>query len=215
MKFWKIIMLAFAAGLLTMTAQAGVMTSVGAGSAVESVLRQATFTGIKGSLANYAEGGLSITTDGKMCCFKDIFYTGGSRFTYTTITTPDSINFTGLEFDLGTGGVDQVLNVVWRTMRDGTVTGSGLFEAFATTGMARGANVVGWRDVAGFDTLHVGAGPKGSYTELGQAQAIALDNVKIGQIAAPVQPMPVPEPASLALLGLGIGLLALVRRTTR
>jgi hypothetical protein len=197
-----------------LSVQAAVITTVGAGSAVDTVFRQAQFTGISGSLLNYTEGGLIVSVDDTHCCFGNAHYGNGGNNSFVTITTPEGLNFGALEFDFGTGFASGLHSVVWETWRDGSMTGSGvLTNVFASTGLASGFTVLGWSDVNLFDELRVGAAPMSNgYTTFGQFQAIALDNVKIdltGPNAAPV-----PAPGVLLLLALGLLGVTLFRRRT-
>ena len=193
-----------------------VTVSIGAGSAVSSIDRSATFDTITSNgidLSIYSEGQLNITTpDTSFQGFNPFststspgpdtgFYYGGSgtNTSFVTITTTDGIDMFGLELLLGHGftGV-QAADVVWETYNDGNLTGSGNFST------SRGS-IVGWSDVAGFDELRVGANAP-DYTSFGEVQTIAIDDLNV-QISA------VPLPAAVWLFGSGLlGLAGIARK---
>jgi hypothetical protein len=117
----------------------------------------------------------------------------------------------GVEFNAGTGYFDQMGSsayFAWETQLNGVATGGGYF----TLDLSQ-AQVVGFSDLAGFDTLLVAnyqtlEDAMGGITDTG-SQALALDNLNVQ-----LEPgsMVVPEPSTFALLGLGIAFLGLRRR---
>lgn len=200
-------LLACTALLAGVSASAAPIVTVGAGTAVQTVLRSTSFDGIGGDLTNYVSNGLRVAVPGSNCCFSGVHYEAGGNTAYVTITTPESLNFSALEVEVGSGYSDTMLNVVWQTLLDGNVTGSGMVPMFGSNGLANGFSVFGIRDLGLFDTLRIGAAPSAyAYTSFGQFQAIALDNLRIGSAAA------VPEPATLGLLGLALACMGFVRR---
>lgn len=195
--------------MVSISASAAVITTAGSGSAVTNVFRQALFTGISGSLLNYTEGGLIVSTNNSQCCFSDTYYGAGGGNNFVTITTPESFNFAGLELDLGSGFFNVgPHNVVWQTYRDSGLTDSGVITG-VNAGYPSTFSVLGWSDVNLFDTLLIGAAPTSTgYNTFGQFQAVALDNVKLDMNGR----QSVPEPASIALFGLGMLGFAAARR---
>lgn len=194
--------------------------TIGAGSAVTSPDRIATFDTVTDGtpLAAYTEGGLSITVpNGAYNGFTPapgfsggFHYPNGGVSAPTTITPVDSAIMYGVEFNAGTGFSDQMgasAYYAWETQMGGVSTGGGYF----TLDLSQ-AQVVGFSDPAGFDTLLVA-----NYASLAEAmggitatgfQALALDNLSVqtGPGSA------IPEPATIALSGLGILALGLLRR---
>jgi hypothetical protein len=213
---------AFAVGIAALfsssAASASVIFSTGAGSAVSSADRVATFGSLTSDgipLSSYTEDGLSITTpnvtfvgfqpflNGQTTQF---FYGNGGGDNFVTITTTDNAPIYGLEFLLGDGYGGTTTNLLWETLSGATVTGSGFVG-----GIAKGT-VVGWYDSSTFDTLEVAAGEGLTASSvLGDFQAIALGDVRVQLTPA----SSVPEPASLTLLALGCMGLAVVARRKR
>jgi len=199
-------------------ASASVIFSTGAGSAVSSADRVATFDSLTSygiPLSSYTEDGLSITTPNVSYvgfpAFSNsettqFFYGNGGGDNFVTITTTDNAPIYGLEFLLGDGYGGTTTNLLWETLSGATVTGSGFVG-----GIAKGT-VVGWYDSSTFDTLEVAAGEGLTASSvLGDFQAIALDNVRVQ--LSPTRESNVPEPVSLSLLALGgVGLAVVVRR---
>jgi hypothetical protein len=210
-------LLAYATVLLgfvgaAVSVNAAVITTIGAGTAVATPDRTATFTGISGSLLGYTENGLLVSVNAVHSSFPDAHYGRGGNFSFVTIATTDGLDFRGLEFNLGTGfrvGGPQH-NVVWETLRDGVTTGAGVLTGILPLfGVPTGSPVLGWFDTDLFDTLRVGAAPTSEgYDRFGEFQAIVLDNVSIDFAAASA----VSEPGSLAVIAAALGALALSRR---
>jgi hypothetical protein len=201
--------------LSSSTAWASPVFSTGAGSAVTSADRVATFSSLTSDgipLSNYAEDGLSITTpNDSFVGFQpfenaqttQFFYGSGGGQNFVTITTTDNTPIYGLEFLLGDGNQlsDTTTNLLWETLSGGSPTGSGFVGDLAK------GSVVGWYDSSTFDTLEVAAGPDLTPSSvLGDFQAIALGDVRVQQTPAQATP----EPASLLLLSLGGAGLAVV-----
>ena len=213
---------AFAVGIAALfsssAASASVIFSTGAGSAVSSADRVATFGSLTSDgipLSSYTEDGLSITTpnvtfvgfqpflNGQTTQF---FYGNGGGDNFVTITTTDNVPIYGLEFLLGDGYGGTTTNLLWETLSGATVTGSGFVGDIAK------GTVVGWYDSSTFDTLEVAAGEGLTASSvLGDFQAIALGDVRVQLTPA----SSVPEPASLTLLALGCMGLAVVARRKR
>jgi len=166
----------------TNLAHAVTVFSTGAGSAVSTVNRIATFDSINAnglSLLGYTEDSLIISVDDISFVGFDAFTDGvGSMFHYgnggntafVTITPTDNVDFVGLEFKAGLGN-SQDLFLTWETYRNNVLTGSGQEQ------VPRGT-IVGFSDVLGFDELRVAA-HLNSGDNFGDHQAIAIDDLKV------------------------------------
>lgn len=190
--------------------------STGAGSAVTSVDRVATFDSITGGidLSAYTEGLLSITVPSVSFVDFDPFngagstpgfhYGIGGNTSFVTVRGTDNAVFTGIEFLLGTGYASNGAQVRWSTFLDNVQTGTGV------SALSQGT-VVGWSDPTGFDELRVSATLASSPTlEFGDFQAIALDNLSAE--LHDYNGEPIPEPSTLLILGFGLVGLGLFRR---
>ncbi|HTU99618.1 MAG TPA: PEP-CTERM sorting domain-containing protein [Luteitalea sp.] len=185
-------------------AHAAPMFSTGAGTAVTTVHRSATFDSLDSigiDLSAYEEGGLSVSApDTSFIGFDALgngsttgfFYGDDGNDSFVTIKATDGATFEAIEFRLGDGYGAGKNSLLWETRLNGVKTGSG-FVADLATGVA-----VGWKDSSGFDELLVAADQFFTASStFGDFQAIALDDVS-AQLAN------VPEPASLALVGVGL-----------
>ncbi len=204
-------------GVLT----AAPIVTFGAGSAVTVADRVATFDSVVTGtpLGAYTEGGLNITVPGSAYAeftpapgFSGGFhYPSGGANGPTVISPTDSAIMFAVEFNIGTGFYAQMGGTgyfAWETRLGGTSTGGGYFTADLSQ-----AQVAGFADLAGFDTLLVAnyqglAEAMGGITPEGY-QALALDNLKVQLGPSDVV---IPEPATFALAGLGIALIGLRRR---
>ncbi len=193
-----------------------VILTTGAGQAIETVDRSARFDSLTSSLfpeesnidlSAYTEDSLSVTVpDYSWWHNLDFVFLGegsggfhygfGGNDSYVTIRTADGMRMAGLEFLIGTGNPSDSATVIWETYRDDVQTGSGKFQTTKGT-------IVGWSDVAGIDELRVGASGY-AYTQFGDAQTIALDNLSVQ-----VQGAAVPEPSTFAALA-GLSAMGLV-----
>ncbi|MFI5387196.1 MAG: PEP-CTERM sorting domain-containing protein [Fimbriimonadales bacterium] len=198
----------------------------GAGSAVTSIDRQATFDSITHSgipLSDYTENSLSIGANADSLIGYEVFgganpspyfycLDGGSMGSgadsWVTIHTTDSARIYGVEFLYGnswTNGSGGWGNngawVMWQTFNGASVESSG--QAGPYGGLYVGG-IIGFYDPSGFDTLQVKCNaPNQSDPNI---QALAMDNLY-------VQLTPVPEPATLGVLAVGAALL--LRRKRR
>jgi hypothetical protein len=209
------------------SAQAGTVQTVGAGSAVATVDLSDDFNSFPNSdLSVYTADGLSVTTAGfewdtNLEPFggagdgSGFYYPGNGAAGWTTIETDDQSLMSGVEFLYGNGwlnGSYEGLNTVfgsdtavlyWQTLDGNTVESSGSVVLPVGT-------VVGFSDPAGFEELQVSAtaGPECPPGE----NALALDNLVV-QLAPP----PVPDLGGGGFFELGIvaGLFYWCRRRFR
>jgi hypothetical protein len=127
------------------------------------------------------------------------------------ITATGNFLLSGIEMDVFTGSSLEFNNLVWQTLRGGIETGSGIFRGLNAGVAYRDVQTtVGWSDENFFDTIRVGLGyGQGfgltEYTQFGQYNHIALDNVRaelVGTSSIPVTNVPEPSAFALSLLGL-------------
>lgn len=197
------------AGLTAGQVLATPIQTSGAGSAVTSVDRSATFdlVATETDLTNYTENNLRITVNKYAYTGFDPSYgnggfSGGFHYPYggasgdTSISTTDGLKIFGVEFNVGNGigGAGTTL-VDWNIFDNSVSVGSGTISI--PTG-----GVVGFYDTNGFDTLFFA-------DRRNSVNAVALDNLHV-QLASQV-----PEPASLALLGIGLVGLVTMRHKQR
>jgi len=218
---------------LASQAYAAPVVTIGAGTAVTTVDRSATFDtlSIGTDLSSYTEDGLSITApatgyyfynafgDGPLgpeATFGPFFYASGGVDASFTITTVDSKKIDGLELNIGTGfdgaEVGTPIPVAYVFLNGGVVAASGTINAIA-------GDILGFSDTSGFDTLLLGAYDDTDDATVALAdnlasdyQAAAIDNVKV-ELAGPQGATGLPAPGALTLLGFGVAGLAIVRRS--
>jgi hypothetical protein len=213
--------LAFLVLLVCSAVVAAPVFSTGAGSAVVSPDRIATFDSVATStdLTSYSENGLRITTPKFAYVsydsgFPGLGFSGGFHYPSggvdapTTITTTDGAVMYAAEFNAGDGwaGSDP-LYFAWQTRLGGSTTGGGYYTASQSVAL-----VFGIADAGGFDTLLLAAYDTESLAmggvTAGGFQALAIDNLSVQVGPGGV----VPEPSSLALVALGISIAGLLRR---
>ena len=166
----------------------------------------ATFDGISGSLLNYTEDNIVVSVNDSSNnggSFAGTHYGDGGNNDGVTISRVDGGTISALDFLLGDGYSSDVFgsrntNLIWETFSGTTSTG------FGTLSLATGTTV-GWTDTSGFTSLRVASGG-GNVNSFGDFQAIALDNVRIGNATE------VSEPASLGIMALGLTGLGFLRR---
>ena len=202
---------ALVAGLWTLPASALTVT-FGAGSAVTSVDRTATFDSLADNtdLSTYTENGIDVQTEGFQCCLTGGHYPSSGNHTYTNIKSTDGQDFAGLEVDLATGWNTGDQTVVWEAFKDGGSLGGGSFDIFLNIVYDGVLKTVGFTGGV-FDELHLGSGPSGSYFAFGDYNAIGVDNVKFGDARVGAVPLPM----TLPLFATGLGMLTLVGRRAR
>jgi hypothetical protein len=203
---------------------AATVQTFGAGSAVTTVDRAATFDSITQSgipLSDYTENNMFVGANADSLIGYEVFgganpspyfycldggSMGGGADSWVTIYATDSAKIYGIEFLYGnswTNGSGGWGNnnawVTWQTLNGSTVESSG--QAGPYGGLYVGV-VLGFYDPNGFDTLQVKCNaPNQSDPNI---QALAMDNLSVQ--------LTVPEPATLVLLG-GALLGAMRRRT--
>ncbi len=215
-------LLALALSAASLTATAGVVQSVGAGSALEYPAQYAAnFDGNTTLSNNYSEGGLLFSyvgsDDNGGCGFAGVnceanpgdnfsaAFTGNYMGTdglgaYISIKSTLR-DLTAIEFAVDSGYAD--IFGFWQTFNDSVKTGSGNFNL----GAAGVGGVIGLSDAAGFDEVRYYAFSTANNTNITKFSAPALDSV---------QAFAVPEPSSAALLALaGLGMLATRRQSAK
>ncbi len=205
----------------------------GAGSAVTSIDRSASFDSLTSSnavnLDTYQEGGLSITTastswgeDPTLATLDPFHGANGSdrafyamangSDTWVTIATTDAQKIFGVEFMYGnTWTTGDIYGPYPWGNHDAilewqTLDQNGNVISSGTVGggpLLEMGTIVGFYDPSGFTSLQVQATLPNQ-----TVQALALDNLK-------VQLQPVPEPSTLLLLGLSAGFLGIGRGSRR
>jgi len=213
------LLIPFSYGPLTATP----VFSTGAGSAVSVVDRSATFDSVADytPLENYSEGGLRISVqDYAYTSFSPapgfsggFHYPSGGALGPTVIAPADSVLMYAIEFNIGSGFVNQVGGTgyfAWETRMGATTTGGGWFTADISV-----AQVAGFADPDGFDMLLV-ANYQSLETAMagidpGGYQALAIDNLNVQVGSEPIIII-VPEPSSFALVGFCITIIGLSRR---
>lgn len=202
--------LAFAA---SSAANAAVIQSVGAGSAVSTVNASANFESQNALNDNpYVEDGLSfsrtgLSFDNNSCGFAGcdghlgfVGFSGNYMYgvgtgSFTMSTTGGNV-FSGLEFLVGTGFFSSsVENITWSALLNGSIVGSGSISSLAT------GSVISFADAGGFDTLVYTSSNSGTF-------APAFDSVRAQYVGTSA----VPVPAAAWLFGTGLVGLAGLRR---
>jgi len=199
--WYQVSAIVFWASSLVFSERAGAATiqTVGAGSAVTSIDRAATFDSITNSgiaLSDYVEGQLFVGANADSLLGYDpfggangsdlYFYCldsgsfGGGADAWVTIKTSDSKRIFGVEFLYGnswTGGTPWGNNnawVTWETLRGSTIVSS---NQIGPNPMLSVGTIVGFYDPAGFDQLLVKCNaPNQADPNL---QALALDNLHV------------------------------------
>ena len=209
-----------ALALLTAAAQATVVQTAGAGSAVSTVNGVANFESQDAVSGNpYSEGGLSFSRTGlssNNCgyagCASHIGFAGftgnymygvGSGG-YFTLAAEAGTRLYGLEMLFGTGFSNSSVHTTWQAFDSDTLVGSGDFSA--DTGA-----VIGFASAGGFTSLRFTSTSGGLADFTGSFNAPAFDTVRAQFTAAGGNQ--VPEPASLALVGAALLGAAAARRS--
>lgn len=156
-----------AAALVTAIGQSHAQTlfSFGAGSAVTTIDRSATFDALaipNIDLTGYTENLLAITAlpAGQSIFFDPVFlgFNGGfyapHDVPFVSIRPTDTALMFGVEFAYGNTVIEQGLDLIWETYRNGNLVGSGLETAVSVEPFSS-PPIVGWQNAAGFDELRV------------------------------------------------------------
>lgn len=200
MKFKSLLILLFTSiGILSNTANAGLIQTFGTGTAVTTVDAAADFESSAALFDNpYFEDGLSfsrtgITFDNNSCGFAGCsdsfsYYNGnymygtGDSASYFSMFSPNGESFFGLEFQAGVSWSSA--SFFWEAFSQGVSIGSG------SGNLARVDTVLGFSSNTGFDELRYG---------WLNDQTSSFDTVR-----AQLNPTNVPEPSTLAILALGL-----------
>jgi hypothetical protein len=190
-------------------ASAAPLFSVGA--VVSSPSNTATFNALNTDdldLGAYQENGIAVTVPGVSFIGFDPFnngtttgfhYAGDGNDSWVDIRLADGGAMTSLDFLLGDGFGFATTNLIWETFSGNTSTG------FGDVVLDKGSTV-GWTDAAGFTRLRIAANGSVGINSFGEAQAIALDNLRVSAV---------PEPATFALFGSGLFGIWAARRKAR
>ncbi len=203
-------------GLSVSSANAVVVQSMGAGSAVTSLDASADFENPASLIDNpYVENGLSFSRTGLSfnnngCGFAgcpahfatpfggtNYMYGVGPSSSYFEMSTTGTNIFQGLEFISSTGGsISDPFDVEWTAFLGGSQVGNGALSSVAD------GTILGFASTSGFDTLQ--------YTVLlGSSRTPAFDAVR----AMYTSPSAVPIPAAVWLFGTAlIGFVGMSRR---
>jgi hypothetical protein len=205
--------------MLAVPASATIIVTTGAGSAVDTAHRTATFNSVVNgtNLINYAENGLRITSNtfafigppsdptfdptghSGLGGFLGGFHLPNNGSTQlTSIKTTDGTEFEAIELNIGNGFQLASSHVRYEIVDDGNIIDVGAFTVLS-------GSVIGFEiDTGGFDELRIGAylalslaqNPPG-----GTMQAAALDNLRTELFPPPAV---IPEPGTMAMLSSGI-----------
>lgn len=158
-----------AAALVTAIGQSHAQTlfSFGAGSAVTTIDRSATFDALaipNIDLTGYTENLLAITAlpDGRaggdspvLSGFSGGYYAPVAQdVPFVSIRPTDTALMFGVEFAYGNWVFRSGLDLIWETYRNGNLVGSGLETAVSVEPFSS-PPIVGWQNAAGFDELRV------------------------------------------------------------
>lgn len=204
---------------ISIRANAQVTLTSGAGSAVTSVDRIATFDNVTTgtNLNGYTEGNLIISVPGTAYEEYDptfgaggfnghFHYPSGGAFAATAILAQDGADLKAIEFNIGTGFFSRATDFHYFVFNNGVPLGDSYFTAPL-------GSVVGFIANVTVDEIRIGAYNDTSTAQAATTssfQALALDNLKVQTTGGAT----VPEPGTCATLaGLGVtGLGFAIRR---